>query len=119
MPKGLVGQEKVTGIMDETSFPVEGIDPDLGPHAACALSDQEVEYLCGLLMWELSLRLAKKDYLELLAEAADGRMHLDEEIDQARRERDLLYFEREVLLDIQAIPVVGGFSEEPPTGMYL
>ena len=105
--------------MDETPFPVDGIDPDLGPHAASALSDQEVEYLSGLMMWELSLRLVKKDYLEMLAEAADGRLHLDEEIDQARFERDLMYFEREVLHDIEAIPVVGGSVQEPPTGMYL
>lgn len=105
--------------MDETPFPVEGIDPDLGPHAASALSDQEVEYLSSLLIWELSLRLTKKDYLDILSEAAESRLHLDAEIDQARFERDLIYFEREVMLDIDAIPVLGSAGDDPPTGMYL
>lgn len=98
-------------------FPIDAIDPSQGPHAAAGLTDEEVEFLSGMLIWELGVRYSKDEYLELLSRASAARDRLDEEIEATRLERDLMSFEIDVLSDIDALPTVGDGA--PPAGHYL
>ena len=98
-------------------FSLDSIDPSQGPHAAAGLSDEEVEFLSGMLIWELGVRFPREEYLELLARASEARDRLDEEIEFTRNEREMMQFEVEVLSDIDALPCTT--QSEPPTGLYL
>lgn len=96
------------------------IDPTKGPHAAADLDDDQVEYLCKLILWELSMRTTVAEYAEFLGDMSGIREELDELIGEARTERDLMAFEAEVLSDLDALPVLTPRGPlEPPTGMYL
>ena len=101
--------------MDE--FSLDSIDPSQGPHAAAGLTDEEVEFLSGMLIWELGIRFPREEYLDLLSRASAARDRLDDEIEFTRNEREMMRFEIEVLSDIEALPTVG--AGEPPTGQYL
>lgn len=82
------------------------IDPTDGPHAAAALTDDQLEYLSKLMLWELSVRTSKDgfmDYLELFKTLREGN---DELIDEVQYERDLMHFEEEVLADLDALPTM-------------
>jgi hypothetical protein len=98
-------------------FSLDSIDPSQGPHAAAGLTDEEVEFLSGMLIWELGVRFPKEEYMELLARASAARERLDDEIEFTRHEREMMRFEIEVLDDIDALPTLG--EHQPPTGHYL
>ncbi len=98
-------------------FSLDSIDPSQGPHAAAGLTDEEVEFLSGMLIWELGIRFPKEEYLELLARASEARERLDDEIEFTRHEREMMRFEIEVLDDIESLPTLG--DPQPPTGHYL
>ncbi len=96
------------------------IDPTRGPHAAADLSDDEVEYLCKLVLWELSMRTTMAEYEEFLTDLSGIREELDDLICEARKERDQMEFKASVLADLEELPLVSSHgSGEPPTGMYL
>ena len=98
-------------------FSLDSIDPSQGPHAAAGLTDEEVEFLSGMLIWELGVRFSKEEYLELLDRACSARERLDEEIECTRHEREMMRFEIEVLDDIDSLPSLD--ETGPPTGLYL
>ena len=98
-------------------FSLDAIDPTQGPHAAAALTDEEVEFLSGMLIWELGVRFPKDEYIELLARASAARDNLDDEIEFTRHEREMMRFEIEVLDDIEYLPLTT--DSAPPTGHYL
>ncbi|MDH3730319.1 MAG: hypothetical protein OES13_04220 [Acidimicrobiia bacterium] len=98
-------------------FSLDSIDPSQGPHAAAGLTDEEVEFLSGMLIWELGVRFSKDEYLELLERAGSARERLDEEIEFTRNEREQMRFEIEVLDDIESLPTIE--HPTPPTGLYL
>ena len=97
-------------------FSLDSIDPSQGPHAAAGLTDEEVEFLSGMLIWELGVRFPRDEYLDLLSRASAARDRLDDEIEFTRVEREMMRFEIEVLSDIDALPTLG---QEPPAGLYL
>ena len=96
------------------------IDPTKGPHAAAELSDDQVEYLCKLMLWEVSMRTSKTQCVDFLEDLVGIREDLDHLIGEARQERDLMAFEADVLADLDDLLVTGSPSvAEPTTGMYL
>ena len=99
------------------SFSLDSIDPSQGPHAAAGLTDEEVEFLSGMLIWELGIRFSRDEYIELMERATAARDRLEDEIEFTRHEREMMQFEVEVLSDLDALPTVG--QKEPPTGLYL
>ena len=98
-------------------FSLDSIDPSQGPHAAAGLTDEEVEFLSGMLIWELGIRFPREEYLDLLARASAARDRLDDEIEFTKQEREMMRFEIEVLSDIDALPTLG--QAGPPTGLFL
>ena len=96
---------------------MDAIDPAQGPHAAAGLTDEEVEFLSGMLIWELGVRFPKDEYMELLARASAARENLDDEIEFTRHEREMMRFEIEVLDDLENLPLTT--DAKPPTGHYL
>ena len=96
-------------------FSLDSIDPTQGPHAAAGLTDEEVEFLSGMLIWELGIRFPKDQYVELLARATEARDRLDDEIEFTRHEREMMRFEIEVLDDIENLPL----TTDSAPGHYL
>lgn len=93
------------------------IDPKDGDHAAADLSNEALQYLYELVLWELAIRTDEEQFSNCLREATEIRSSLEEKLAQARRQRDLMRFAAEVMLDIERIPVIE--ESEPTTGMYL
>ena len=95
------------------------INTEHGPHAAAELADNEVQYLCGLMLWELALRTDEADFQEFLERVAEQRHSNETELTGARYERDLMAFSAQVMLDIQSLPTTEDTLDEPGMGMYL
>lgn len=95
------------------------IDPSKGPDAAADASNEQLEVLLQILMWELALRTTRETYDEYLARLAKARHQLDKELDSARRKRDQARFVASVLDDLARLPVAGKARSEPTTGLYL
>ena len=93
------------------------IDPEKGDHAAADLSDEAMQYLYELVLWELAVRTDAEQFSNCLREANEIRSSLEERLAQARWQRELMRFSAEVMLDIERIPVIE--EAEPTTGMYL
>ncbi len=95
------------------------IDPNQGPDAAAGASNEQLEVLLRILMWELALRAARESYDEYLERLAEAREHMDKQLDSARRKRDQASFVASVLDDLARLPVAGKAKSEPTTGLYL
>ncbi len=80
------------------------IDPADGPHAAAGLSDEQVESLCNLMLWELSVRTSERQFMEYLHHRKVLREEHADLVDQVAYERDLMHFEEDVLADLDALP---------------
>ena len=93
------------------------IDPTRGPHAAAAVSDEGLEYLCKIILWELAVRTEKQTFLDELRTVLEAREQLDEPLAEVRNERDLMLFAAEVMADLDRLPLLE--KQEPPIGMYL
>lgn len=95
------------------------INTELGPHAAADLADTELQYLCGVLLWELALRTGEADFLDYLERVSDQRRSNEAELATARHERDLMQFSAAVMADIERLPVIEDKDDPAGTGMYL
>lgn len=80
------------------------IDPSDGPHAAAGLTDDQVEYMCKLLLWELSVRMSEADFVDYLRTMRILREQHADLVSQVKYERDLMHFEEEVLADLAELP---------------
>lgn len=95
------------------------INTELGPHAAAELADTELQYLCGVVLWELALRTGEDDFEQYLGRVLEQRHANENELRNVRHERDLMQFSAEVMLDIERLPGTEDEADEPQTGMYL
>lgn len=93
------------------------IDPEKGDHAAADLSDEAMQYLYEVVLWELAIRTDEKQFTNCLREASEVRRSLEEKLAEVRQQRELMRFAAEVMLDIERLPVIE--EREPTTGMYL
>lgn len=82
------------------------IDTDRGPDAAADLADAELEYLCGLILWELAVRTDEADFADYLQRVLDVRRERATELESVRAQRDLLLFAAQVMRDIAALPTI-------------
>ncbi len=95
------------------------IDPGGGPHSAAELSNEVLEYLFELVLWELAIRTSREQFEQCLANATAQRARSEEVIQELRRQRDLMCFAAEVMRDIQLLPGTDESAAPPSTGMYL
>ena len=80
------------------------VDPSDGPHAAAGLTDNQVEYMAQLMLWELSIRYTEDQFMEYLEALRLVRQDNAEVIDQAKQDRDVINFEASVLADLDSLP---------------
>lgn len=80
------------------------IDPTDGPHAAAGLTNDQVEHLCQLMLWEISIRYSKDDFMGYLETLRRVREENSDIIGQVKYERDIMQFEESVLADLAALP---------------
>lgn len=80
------------------------VDPSDGPHAAAGLTDDQVEHLCQLMLWEISIRYSKEDFMGYLETLRHVREQNADIIGQVKHERDIMDFEESVLADLDALP---------------
>lgn len=95
------------------------LDPSRGPHAAAALTDEDLDYLAKIVAWEVAVRTSAAHFRDRLNELAEARVHMQEAIQHVRHERDLIRFAEEVLSDLEQLPVQGDQQPEDTYGMYL
>lgn len=95
------------------------IDPNQGPDAAAGATNEQLEVVLQILMWELAMRTTQEDYHEYLRRCANVRSRMEKDLDSARRKRDQAQFVASVLDDLARLPVIGETEKEPTTGLYL
>ena len=95
------------------------INNEQGPHAAANLSDADVQYLAGVVLWELALRSHRDDFVAYLQQLIEQRETGEDQLESVRHQRDLMQFAAEVMFDIQRLPETEGESHEHGTGLYL
>ena len=95
------------------------INNEQGPHAAANLSDAEVQYLAGVVLWELAVRSHREDFVAYLQQLIEQRDAGDEQLEGVRHQRDLMHFAAEVMFEIQQLPETGDESADHGTGLYL
>jgi len=95
------------------------IDPSQGPHAAANLTDEALDYLVGVIAWEVAVRTSTEHFRDQLARLAEARPHMQNAIEQVRRERDLMHFAQEVLRDLEQLPTQEENEPEEVYGQYL
>ena len=95
------------------------IDTDLGSEAAAELADAELQYLCGLSLWELAIRTGEAEFAAYLQNVLEMRRTREGDLEQVRTQRDLMHFAAQVMADIQQLPGTADRSSDPGTGLYL
>ncbi|HLF62073.1 MAG TPA: hypothetical protein VI980_12940 [Acidimicrobiia bacterium] len=95
------------------------IDPSQGPDAAADATNDQLETLLRILMWELAMRTSKEQFDQHLNQLAKARAEMDDDLENARNKREQRRFVAEVLRDLEKLPVVGETTSEPSTGLYL
>lgn len=95
------------------------IDPRRGPEAAAEVSNEQLETLLRIVMWELALRTTKENFDHHLDTLGKARAEMDADLETARTRRDQRRFEAEVLSDLERLPILGKARSEPTTGLYL
>ena len=100
------------------------IDPELGPDAAADMTDEELNYLCKIALWELAVRTDQEQFDSCLEEAMANRRQSSDEVAQVRKQRDMMQFAAQVMMDIQQLPEVGEPQDATTedalhTGFYL
>lgn len=95
------------------------IDPSQGPDAAADASNDELETLLRIVMWELAIRTTKEHFDHHLNQLANARAEMDDDLETARSKREQRRFVAEVLRDLERLPVMGEVKAEPSTGLYL
>lgn len=95
------------------------INNEQGPHAAADLSDAEVQYLAGVVLWELALRSDRDGFVVYLQQLIEQRDAGEDQIERVRYQRDLMQFSAQVMFDIQRLPATEDQGVERGTGLYL
>lgn len=95
------------------------IDPSQGPDAAADATNDQLETLLRIVMWELAMRTSKEHFDHHLNQLAKARAEMDDDLENARNKREQRRFVAEVLRDLEKLPVVDGAKAEPSTGLYL
>lgn len=95
------------------------IDPSQGPDAAASATNEQLETLLRIVMWEFALRTSKESFEQHLAQLAKAREQMDDDLESARQKREQRRFVAAVLDDLARLPVVGDEKREPTTGLYL
>lgn len=93
------------------------IDTDLGPDAAADLADAELQYLCGLALWELAVRTQEAEFAAYLESVMEIRRSREAELQHVRHDRDRLQFAAQVMADIRSLP--GPHEPHEGPGLYL
>ena len=81
-----------------------GIDPTRGPHAAAAVSDDDPEYVCKIILWKLAVRTEKQTFLDELRRVLEAGEQLGEPLAEVRNERDLMRFAAKMMADLDSLP---------------
>ncbi len=95
------------------------MDTSQGADAAAGATNEQLETLLRIVMWELALRTTKETFEQRLAQLAKVREQMDEGLDSARQKREQRRFVASVLDDLARLPVVDERKTEPTTGLYL
>ena len=95
------------------------IDPSQGADAAAGATNEQLETLLRIVMWEFALRTTKERFEQHLDQIAKAREQMDDDLDSARQKRDQRRFVASVLEDLARLPVVAEQQREPTTGLYL
>jgi hypothetical protein len=95
------------------------IDPGQGPDAAAEVTNDQLETLLRIVMWELAMRTSKEHFEHHLGQLAKARAEMDHDLTNAREKREQRRFVASVLNDLEQLPVVGAAASEPTTGLYL
>ena len=95
------------------------IDPSQGPDAAADATNDQLETLLRIVMWELAMRTTKEHFDNHLDHIAKARAQMDDDLETARTKREQRRFVAEVLRDLERLPVVDEARSEPSTGLYL
>lgn len=95
------------------------LDPDHGADAAAGATNEQLETLLRIVMWEFALRTTKESFEQHLTQLAEVREQMDDDLESARQKRDQRRFVASVLDDLARLPVVGVQKKEPTTGLYL
>ncbi|MEX1124314.1 MAG: hypothetical protein WD895_02910 [Acidimicrobiia bacterium] len=95
------------------------IDPSQGPDAAADATNDQLETLLRIVMWELALRTSKEHFDNHLNQLAKARAEMDDDLESARSKREQRRFVASVLRDLELLPVMGEAKAEPTTGLYL
>lgn len=82
------------------------IDTDGGQHAAAEIEDGDLVRLCGMVLYELAVRLDEEQFADYLERIREQRRANEGAIAATRHERDLMRFAAEVMLDIQRLPEI-------------
>lgn len=95
------------------------INNEQGPHAAANLSDADVRYLAGVVLWELAVRSHREDFVAYLHQLIEQRDAGENQLESIRHQRDLMCFAAEVMFDIQQLPETEDETHDQGTGLYL
>lgn len=95
------------------------IDPSQGPDAAADATNEQLETLLRIVMWELAMRTTKENFDQHLEHLARARAEMDDDLESARTKREQRRFVTEVLRDLERLPMVAEAASEPSTGLYL
>lgn len=93
------------------------IDTDLGADAAADLADPELQYLCGISLWELAVRTGEEEFYAYLESVIAMRQARTAELEDTRHRRDRVQFAAQVMADIQRLPELD--DSDPGPGLYL
>ena len=95
------------------------IDPSQGADAAADASNEQLETLLRIVMWEFALRTTKENFEKHLSQLAKAREEMEDDLESARSKREQRLFVASVLDDLARLPVIGEAKSEPTTGLYL
>lgn len=95
------------------------IDPNRGPHAAADMTDEELDFIARIVAWEVAVRTSTEHFRDHLAELSEARPQMQQAIQQVRQEREQMRFAREVLADLEQLPVQKEEEPEEVYGLYL
>jgi hypothetical protein len=95
------------------------IDPSQGPDAAADATNDQLEALLRIVMWELAMRTTKEHFDHHLDHLSKVRAEMDDDLETARTKREQRRFVAEVLRDLERLPMVEEARSEPTTGLYL
>lgn len=95
------------------------LNREKGPHAASAISDDDLQYLLRIVSLELAIRTDSKIYSEQFHKIADAREELEEMIYELRKDRDRMCFVASISADLDRLHLTTDGDKDEAHGMYL